>query len=139
MTSLPFEPYVLVSPLFSVQLSLIQSPKRQGFILNPVFPLILLLHHLDNPLDSFNNHQPPFHTKLSWPFYHLRPSALRTSWLPLFVYHPLYLSFPFSTCRCYPCCILSFTDLLPCIPLAVPALYPKSQLIHTSCSLLCLT
>lgn len=47
--------------------------------------------------------------------------------------------FPFSVCRCYSCCILSLTDLLPCIPLAIPALYPKSQLIHTKWSLLCVT
>lgn len=73
--------------------TLIQSPKRQGCYL--CFSPILLLHHLDNPLDSFNKHQPPLHTKLSWPFCHLRSSALRTSCLPLLFYHPLlsFLSF----------------------------------------------
>lgn len=113
-----------------------QSPERQGFIQNPGFS-----PHpsLENPLDSFNKHHSPLHTKLSWPFCHLRSSVSRTSCLRLSFYHPLYLSFPFSICRCYPRCILSFTDFLPCIPIAIPALYPKCQLIHTSWFLLCVT
>lgn len=47
---------------------------------------------------------------------------LRTSCLLSIFYHSLYRVFPFSTCWYYPCCTLSFIDLLPCIPLSTPAL-----------------
>lgn len=125
VTSLPLKLHVLVSPQFSLQPCLTTSVTKKTELHTGACTLLpsscstactipwslsatTISHHL--------------HTKLAWPFCHLRSSVLRASCLLSVLYHPLYHFFPFSTRWCYPCCSLSFTDLFPSIPLPAPTL-----------------
>lgn len=91
MTSLSFKPYVLVSPLFSVQLCLIQSPKRHQKGRVSCCTLCTLSTTWTIPW-TFNKHQWPLHTKFSWPFCHLGSSAIK-DFLPALILLSPSLSF----------------------------------------------